>query len=97
MTDERAAPRSELPPHLGPLIDEIDSAGQDAARTVAALVGKLDVPTRVRRAATRRWGPAVGGEWQVVTGAWPVVVVAAVLVLLVLGRLLRRPEPRKAG
>jgi hypothetical protein len=101
MTDEPAPPKSELPPHLGELIAEIDSAGHDAARTMAALVGKLDVPSRVRRATRQRVQVVLGAAgssstprragWTVsapVTRVWPILVVAAAL--LVLARLLRR-------
>jgi hypothetical protein len=101
MTDEPAPPRSELPPQLGELIAEIDSASHDAARTMAVLVGRLDVPSRVRRAARRRVQVALGAAGTSstarrvgstvsvpVTRGWPILVVAAVL--LVLARQLRK-------
>lgn len=98
MTDQ-PPPRSELPPHLGDLIAEIDSASQDAARTMAALVGKLDVPSRVRRATHQRMQAVLGAAGPSAAApmnrVWPILVVA--VALLVLGRLLRRSSTRAAG
>jgi hypothetical protein len=57
MSDVPAVPQpSELPPNpsVGELVTEIDRARHEAARTVAALVEKFDVKTRVRRTAHER-------------------------------------------
>jgi hypothetical protein len=108
MTNESPPPRSELPPHLVELIDEIDSASHDAAKTMAALVGELDVPSRVRKATRQRMQAVLGGPSsapQRTAGAtavapmnkvWPILMVA--VALSVLGRLLRlRPHGPRAG
>jgi hypothetical protein len=55
--DEPVIPKpSYLPPNpsVGELVTEIDRARHDAARTVTALVAKLDVQTRMRDGANDR-------------------------------------------
>jgi hypothetical protein len=71
MSDEPAVPEpSYLPPNpsVGELVTEIDRARHEAARTVAALVEKFDVKTRVQRKARDRMaalpfdGPRIATE-----------------------------------
>lgn len=91
---------SSLPPNpsVGELVTEIDRARHDAARTLSALVEKLDVKTRVKQETQARRqrlvaatpdpvvtavGKATGYAKRVPVPAWLGVAVVTVVFLLI--------------